>query len=410
MKWPMVEMGKVCVPTEQYDPGRAPESCFRYIDIASIDKDKKVINGTQTLLGQDAPSRARKVVRADDVLVSTVRPNLNTVAMVPDELDGEIASTGFCVLRSNSKLIDGRFLFYRTVTSDFVSYLVSSMKGANYPAVTDGTVKGTKIPLPPLSEQHRIVEILDQADSIRKLRAVADSKADRILPALYNKIFGDPEVNPRGWGKQPLCELVKIGTRLVDPNQSEYSELPHIGGEQIEKNSGVILEYKTARECELRSSKFIFSEKHILLSKIRPNLNKVAYPRFKGLCSADVYPLLPKTSSISPWYLIAVLRSNAFLNFALTHSDRLRIPKLNKEQLGSFLLPVPDSKVMTAFDDQAENLDAMQTWRHKSGEKIEALFSILLSRAFSGALTATWREAHMKELLAEMEQQAKYLN
>ncbi|MEI6704104.1 MAG: restriction endonuclease subunit S, partial [Deltaproteobacteria bacterium] len=163
MKWPMVEIGKVCVPTEQCDPGRTPESYFRYIDIASIDKDRKVINGILAILGKDAPSRARKMVHAGDVLVSTVRPNLNAVAMVPNELDGEIASTGFCVLRPDHKLIDGKYLFYRTITSDFVSCLVARMKGANYPAVTDGTVKATETPLPPPSEQRRIVEILDQA-------------------------------------------------------------------------------------------------------------------------------------------------------------------------------------------------------------------------------------------------------
>ena len=102
-------------------------------------------------------------------------------AQVPQELDGEIASTGFCVLRPDQKQINHRYLFYWTLTSDFIDHLVSNVRGANYPAVTDNIVKETLIPLPPLSEQRRIVELLDQADALRKKRAEADAKAQRIF-------------------------------------------------------------------------------------------------------------------------------------------------------------------------------------------------------------------------------------
>ena len=83
------------------------------------------------------------------------------------------------------------------------------MRGANYPAVTDAVVRKATIPLPPLSEQRRIVEILDQADALRKKRAEADAKADRILPALFIKMFGDPSTNPRGWDRIPLSQLLR---------------------------------------------------------------------------------------------------------------------------------------------------------------------------------------------------------
>ncbi len=91
------------------DPRKKPDKSFMYVDIASIDRSLKVITSKSEILGADAPSRARKEIREGDILVSTVRPNLNTVAMVPTELDGQIASTGFCVLRpkdaANSSLL-----------------------------------------------------------------------------------------------------------------------------------------------------------------------------------------------------------------------------------------------------------------------------------------------------------------
>ena len=185
----------------------------------------------QILLGTGAPSRARKVIRKDDVLVSTVRPNLNAVAMVPACLDGQIASTGFCVLRPNRGCVEPRYLFYWTITSTFVDASTSRVRGANYPAVSDRDVKEVAIPLPPLAEQRRIVEILDQADRLRRLRAEADAKANRILPALFIRMFGDPATNPMKWprvrfrdllsdidsGWSPICE-----DRHASPSRAKF--------------------------------------------------------------------------------------------------------------------------------------------------------------------------------------------
>lgn len=76
-----------------------------------------------------------------------------------------------------------------------------------------------EVPLPPLSEQRLIVEILDQADRLRQKRAEADAKAEGILAALFIKMFGDPATNPMGWEVSSLDKYVKIGTKLIDPNQ-----------------------------------------------------------------------------------------------------------------------------------------------------------------------------------------------
>ena len=87
------------------------DGSFRYVDISSIDNDAKSITEARTIDVVEAPSRARQVITAGDVLVSTVRPGLNAVAMVPDDLDGQISSTGFCVLRPKPDLLDSEYLF-----------------------------------------------------------------------------------------------------------------------------------------------------------------------------------------------------------------------------------------------------------------------------------------------------------
>ena len=97
--------------TRQIDPKKLGIESFAYVDISSVDKDTKTITAPQILSVDDAPSRARKEIKVDDVLVATVRPNLNGVAIVPPQYDNQIASTGFCVLRSDTKQLDPNYLF-----------------------------------------------------------------------------------------------------------------------------------------------------------------------------------------------------------------------------------------------------------------------------------------------------------
>ena len=149
----LVKLDDVCVRfSGTRDPRAAPDQAFTYVDISSVDNRLKRITEPKRLLGKDAPSRARQVIRANDVLVATTRPNLNAVALVSQELDGEICSTGFCVLRSNGE-IEPDFLFAFVQAEAFVSSLTELVKGALYPAVTDKQVRAQELPLPPRAEQ-----------------------------------------------------------------------------------------------------------------------------------------------------------------------------------------------------------------------------------------------------------------
>ena len=91
-----------------------PEDEFFYIDLSAVDKEEKHVirEAAKWLTWAEAPSRARQIVQANDILVSTVRPNLNGVAQLGVDHDGAIASTGFCVLRANPDVLDSRYLFH----------------------------------------------------------------------------------------------------------------------------------------------------------------------------------------------------------------------------------------------------------------------------------------------------------
>ena len=121
--WKLVKLGDVCdTLSEKRDPRLELDEPFCYVDIASIDNVSKQILDFKTLLGKDAPSRARQVIRTENVIVSTTRPNLNAVALVPQAFENQICSTGFCVLRP-SKAIEPKYLFNFVQSSEFVQNL-----------------------------------------------------------------------------------------------------------------------------------------------------------------------------------------------------------------------------------------------------------------------------------------------
>lgn len=103
--------------TEQCDPKKLNRHLIIYIDISSTDRVTKQITEPQFIPVGEAPSRARKRIQKDDFLVSTVHLNLNSVAILPKRYDNQIASTGFCVLRANTKEIDPVYLFYYSQTN-----------------------------------------------------------------------------------------------------------------------------------------------------------------------------------------------------------------------------------------------------------------------------------------------------
>jgi type I restriction enzyme S subunit len=161
--WEWVRLGEVC-----HDLGQCkPTKDFSYIDVAAIENQRGVIRpNIQVISAKNAPSRARKLVATGCVLYSTVRPYLLNVAVVEREFDPPpIASTAFGVLHPFSGVVS-RFLFYYLRSPHFVRYVEGAMTGVAYPAINDAKLWNGLLPLPPTSEQLRIVAKLDQLMSL----------------------------------------------------------------------------------------------------------------------------------------------------------------------------------------------------------------------------------------------------
>lgn len=135
--------------------------CFDYIDIGSVEYGKGITD-KQRMLFQDAPLRARRVVRQNDVILSTVRTYLKAIATIEDSDMPQIASTGFVVLRARGSKLSFRFLNYAVLSKSFISMVEANSVGVSYPAINASDVVSFSIPTPPLPEQTRIAAYLDK--------------------------------------------------------------------------------------------------------------------------------------------------------------------------------------------------------------------------------------------------------
>lgn len=152
----LVEMKKCSdVITEKRNPTLKPDELFKYVDISSIDVVTGIIINPQELLGEEAPSRARKVIHEGDIIISTCRPTRGAVAIVPKELDNQICSTGFCVIRAK-KGVSNKYLHFILRSAVVKEQFRKFSTGSSYPAILDGDVRKTVIPLPKKTIQTKI--------------------------------------------------------------------------------------------------------------------------------------------------------------------------------------------------------------------------------------------------------------
>src|SRR5439155_8583099 len=138
-----------------------------------------------------------------------------------------------------------------------------------------------------------------------------------------------------------LGDVAWIDAHIVDPTLPPHKALPHVSAENIAPITGELLNVRSATEDGMESGKYFFDPGDVLYSKLRPYLRKAAVADFAGLCSADMYPIKTDQHRVTPDYLRALLVSAAFTAYANEASARSRMPKLNREQLFSYEVQLP---------------------------------------------------------------------
>ena len=167
-----------------------PHPHLRYIDISSVGVGQ-IESPPQMIKVSDAPSRAKRLVRKGDTVLSTVRPNRRSMFFASEPSDDWVVSTGFVVLRPNIKLVEPRFLYTCVFNQDFTEYLITREKGAAYPAVSPEDIANAEIPIPPLKEQQAIACILGAFDDKIELNRQMNRTLEEMARAIFKSWFVD---------------------------------------------------------------------------------------------------------------------------------------------------------------------------------------------------------------------------
>ncbi|WP_081617217.1 restriction endonuclease subunit S [Thioalkalivibrio sulfidiphilus] len=412
MSWLTAPLRKVAPPV----PAQilfAPDDQVWLLSLDQIESETGEIVGKRYAAASNAGTSTFNF-DTGNVLYSKLRPYLNKV-VIPDEVG--IATTELIPLRPDPKTLNPRFLAYYLRSPRFVNQASHHVAGAKMPRVVMDWFWEHEAPIPSPKEQSRIVELLDEADRLRRLRREADAKAARILPALFLKMFGDPATNPKGlpvklMGDPAVCEInPRTRVRLDDSVLVSFVAMA-----DVDEVLGRITGTQSRPYGEVKKGFTPFKDGDVLFAKITPCMQNGKAAIASGLVGgigfgSTEFHVLRAGPDVTPEYLFALVRLQSFRNHAMSaftgSAGQQRVPT---EFLRQFRLPVPTATDLHKFSNVMRQLIACQIQAERAAEKLGAQFHLLLQRAFSGQLTAKWREAHMKELLAEMEQQARLLN
>jgi type I restriction enzyme S subunit len=348
-----------------------------------------------------------KIAQKNDILMSVRTP------VGPTNIADQICciGRGLAAIRAKKDIAEQKYLYW---LFKFIERSISDLgQGSTFKAINRSNIESISIPLPTLSEQHRIVEILDQADALRRKRLKADQISDRILPNLFIKMFGDPVANPMGWDDQPLKYLGKITTGNT-PSRAK----PEYYGNDIEwiKSDNINTPYHfltIAQEGLSKKGKNVgrvVPANSTLVTCIAGSLSCIgnaALADREVAFNQQINAITPN-EDINPYFLYTqILLLKKIIQSLSTNAMKGMVSKKVFQELKCI---VPPQELQNKFGEQFTEYLSYFNNNMVSKSKLELIFSVLLNRAFSGELTAKWREAHLKELLQEMEHQAKLLN
>ncbi|MBB5935879.1 restriction endonuclease subunit S [Streptomyces zagrosensis] len=383
-------IGELTEKIATWNPARAQSvDNFTYIDLSSIDSLTKEIVKPQQVTPESAPSRARQLVRAGDIIVSTVRPNLNGVAVVPSECDGATASTGFTVLRPTTE-VESAYLFHWVRSPLFISAMIRQATGQSYPAVSDRIIKNSLIPLPSRTEQLHIARLLDHMDALRAKRREAIALLDGLAQSIFLDMFGNPRQNPMGWPTDNLANLAdptdRINYGVIQPGDHRSDGIPLVRvGDLLHGRVDRSAMKKIDPQIEAKYSRSRLRGNEVLVGCVG-SIGAVALVNDSDIGSniARAVARIPISSEPLRQYIAEHLRAASIQHYFVNELRSVAQPTLNIKQLAETVVMMPPPGLPEEFASRAALVRRQQKSHTAHLSLLDSLFVTLQHRAFRG--------------------------
>lgn len=380
-------LGDVCQQVrESVRPGERQE--LRYIGLESIESGSGMFVEGELSKTPETPAANSFRFGPEHVLYGKLRPYLNKVAL-PD-FEGK-CSTEIIPLRPSAD-IDRAYLGYFLRSGHVVELISARTAGARMPRADMDFIFSLPIPLPPLPEQRRIVDLLSRAEGIVRLRREAEKKAAELIPALFLDMFGDPATNPKGWPVATLDEVICDG-----PQNGLYKHASHYGeGTPILRIDAFydgqvksIHALKRVRITPEEQARFGLASRDIVI-------NRVNSPEYLGksaiipelaehtVFESNMMRFAPDESLALPEYVIDVLQTaHAKAHFLSKAKHAINQSSINQQDVKSLCLPLPPIEQQRLFAARKEGILGVQTQQSNATTKAQATFDALLATNFN---------------------------
>lgn len=299
--------------------------------------------------------------------------------------------------------INACYLYYYYLALDNIKGLRPLYTGLRK-TINVNTFLSQQMPVPPRAEQDQIVRFLDwKVSEINKLirirrkeiQELEEYRAVKLTSITHygldkNRTLKDTGYSwigaiPADWHVRAFSKVASVKSNIVQPES--YMEEMQVSPASIEKNTGKIIQTQTVKESGIISGNHRFYQGQILYSKVRPLLNKVAIAPFDGLCSADMYPI--ETALDTKYFLYFMLSQN-FLGQLSMSGNRVKMPKINQDELSSVLILFPDIKEQKLIAKKLDQLFALvdgQIERIKQNTSLlQELKSVVISDVVTGKI------------------------
>ena len=348
---------------------------FDYIDISSIDNRQNKITEIKTIAVSEAPSRASRKVKFGDTLFSMVRPYLRNIAFVDKKYSNCIASTGFYVCTPNKTLFP-KYLFYLMMSDYVVQGLNKYMRGDNSPSINNEDITNFIFPLPPLAEQHRIVQKIEQLFALVDIIEVNKKALEKLIEQAKSQVLSDAvagKLTHQDPNDEPAEELLKRigkttapdtpyekmlpkgwawyrGNQILNPMESQKplgEKFDYIDISSIDNRQNKITEIKTiaVTEAPSRASRKVkFGD--TLFSMVRPYLRNIAFvdKKYSNCIASTGFYVCTPNKTLFPKYLFYLMMSDYVVQGLNKYIKGDNSPSINNEDITNFIFPLPPLK------------------------------------------------------------------
>lgn len=367
-----------------------------YISTSSIEGNK-IVTTEGKITYYNRPSRANMQPCLNSAWFARMQNTIKVYSFTErnkDEIDKYIFSTGFAGILCKPDKVNAKYLEYVFLSSKF-NKLKDALAGdkAIQKALNNEDIKNLEIPIPPLDIQQKIVSILDTIQEAIEVQNKIIEKSKELKKSLMADLFkyGGPSFRkgrklkkteigeiPEDWEVVRLGEVCTARKEQVLPKGNEI----YVGLEHLDPGSIKLSRYGSSNE--VRSLKNKFYPQDILYGKLRPYLDKAVIAENEGICSTDLIVIRCKESRILPLYLINVIHSPRFLNFAINTTTGTNHPRTSWDSLKNFKIPLPSLPEQQEIAEILQTIDQKIEIEQKKKELYEELFKTMLNKLMKG--------------------------